>query len=72
MDVATPTADCLILVHDLLLPVIMKSRSKNLLSHQEVRLFVHSWVVYVFFLLTTVDLEVNLPIVLHPLTFYHI
>ncbi|KAH7679631.1 hypothetical protein IHE45_06G071100 [Dioscorea alata] len=38
MDVATPTADCLILVHDLLLPVIMKSRGKNTLSHQENRI----------------------------------
>ncbi|KAJ4964028.1 hypothetical protein NE237_023967 [Protea cynaroides] len=36
MDVATPTADCLILVHDLLLPVIMKGRST--LSHQENRI----------------------------------
>lgn len=36
MDVATPTADCLTLVHDLLLPVILRSRSKNSLSHQEV------------------------------------
>ncbi|KAG6472656.1 hypothetical protein ZIOFF_070131 [Zingiber officinale] len=35
MDVATPTADCLTLVHDLLLPVILKSRNKNSLSHQE-------------------------------------
>ncbi|WOL19976.1 hypothetical protein Cni_G28778 [Canna indica] len=38
MDVATPTADCLTLVHDLLLPVILKSRSKNTLSHQENRI----------------------------------
>lgn len=37
MDVATPTADCLSLVHDMLLPVVMKSRSNNNLSHQEVR-----------------------------------
>ncbi|KAL5714311.1 hypothetical protein ACHQM5_016292 [Ranunculus cassubicifolius] len=36
MDVATPTADCLSLVHDLLLPVIMKG--KNTLSHQENRI----------------------------------
>jgi hypothetical protein len=38
MDVATPTDDCLALVHDLLLPVIMKSKSKGKsdLSHQEV------------------------------------
>ncbi|KAL7143913.1 hypothetical protein ABFS83_08G223200 [Erythranthe nasuta] len=38
MDVATPTADCLDLVHDLLLPVIMKGKTKSTLSHQEVRL----------------------------------
>ncbi|XP_074560041.1 uncharacterized protein LOC141816107 isoform X1 [Curcuma longa] len=38
MDVATPTADCLSLVHDLLLPVILKSRNKNSLSHQENRI----------------------------------
>ncbi|ONK75633.1 uncharacterized protein A4U43_C03F18930 [Asparagus officinalis] len=38
MDVATPTADCLMLVHDLLLPVILRSRSKNALSHQENRI----------------------------------
>ncbi|KAG6474431.1 hypothetical protein ZIOFF_068366 [Zingiber officinale] len=38
MDVATPTADCLTLVHDLLLPVILKSRNKNSLSHQENRI----------------------------------
>lgn len=36
MDVATPTADCLDLVHDLLLPVVIKGKSKNTLSHQEV------------------------------------
>lgn len=33
MDVATPTADCLLLIHDLLSPVVVKS---NALSHQEV------------------------------------
>ncbi|XP_058097001.1 uncharacterized protein LOC131242416 isoform X2 [Magnolia sinica] len=38
MDVATPTADCLVLVHDLLSPVILKGRSKNTLSHQENRI----------------------------------
>ncbi|KAG8373426.1 hypothetical protein BUALT_Bualt11G0023000 [Buddleja alternifolia] len=38
MDVATPTADCLDLVHDLLLPVIIKGKTKHTLSHQEVRL----------------------------------
>ncbi|KAI4389465.1 hypothetical protein MLD38_001690 [Melastoma candidum] len=38
MDVATPTADCLNLVHDLLLPVILKGQSKGKLSHQENRI----------------------------------
>ncbi|PKA55423.1 hypothetical protein AXF42_Ash006625 [Apostasia shenzhenica] len=38
MDVATPTEDCLSLVHDLLLPVIMQSCNKNALSHQENRI----------------------------------
>ncbi|KAK6150353.1 hypothetical protein DH2020_015285 [Rehmannia glutinosa] len=38
MDVATPTADCLDLVHDLLQPVIIKGKTKHTLSHQEVRL----------------------------------
>ncbi|KAJ0984715.1 hypothetical protein J5N97_003071 [Dioscorea zingiberensis] len=38
MDVATPTADCLVLVYDFLLPVIMKNRNKNTLSHQENRM----------------------------------
>ncbi|KAI4388701.1 hypothetical protein MLD38_001006 [Melastoma candidum] len=38
MDVATPTADCLTLVHDLLLPVILKGQSKGTLSHQENRI----------------------------------
>lgn len=37
MDVATPTADCLTLVYDLLLPVLMKGRRKTL-SHQENRI----------------------------------
>lgn len=36
MDVATPTADCLDLVHDLLEPIIMRGRTKETLSHQEV------------------------------------
>lgn len=36
MDVATPTADCLMLVYDLLMPVLMKGHSKSTLSHQEV------------------------------------
>ncbi|CAI0467807.1 unnamed protein product [Linum tenue] len=38
MDVATPTADCLTLVYDLLMPVIMKGHSKSTLSHQENRI----------------------------------
>lgn len=38
MDVATPTADCLNLVYNLLAPVIMKGNSKTSLSHQENRL----------------------------------
>ncbi|XP_027078388.1 uncharacterized protein LOC113778164 [Coffea eugenioides] len=38
MDVATPTADCLDLVHDLLFPVVMKGKSKEALSHQENRM----------------------------------
>ncbi|KAJ9567728.1 hypothetical protein OSB04_003694 [Centaurea solstitialis] len=38
MDVATPTDDCLSLVYDLLLPVIMKGHRKSTLSHQENRI----------------------------------
>ncbi|KAI5654995.1 hypothetical protein M9H77_32182 [Catharanthus roseus] len=38
MDVATPTADCLTLVYDLLMPVWMKGHSKTTLSHQENRI----------------------------------
>ncbi|KAA8546741.1 hypothetical protein F0562_003170 [Nyssa sinensis] len=38
MDVATPTADCLVLVHELLLPVVMKGNVKSTLSHQENRI----------------------------------
>ncbi|XP_023524025.1 uncharacterized protein LOC111788085 isoform X1 [Cucurbita pepo subsp. pepo] len=38
MDVATPTADCLTLVHDLLMPVVMKGHDKSTLSHQENRI----------------------------------
>ncbi|XP_015874207.3 uncharacterized protein LOC107411178 [Ziziphus jujuba] len=38
MDVATPTADCLTLVYDLLMPVVMKGHSKSTLSHQENRI----------------------------------
>ncbi|XP_022734370.1 uncharacterized protein LOC111287412 isoform X3 [Durio zibethinus] len=37
MGVATPTADCLTLVHELLMPVVMKGHSKTL-SHQENRI----------------------------------
>ena len=37
MDVATPTADCLLLIHDLLSPVISKGST---LSHQEVSLVI--------------------------------
>uniref|UniRef100_A0A7N0UPJ1 Pesticidal crystal cry8Ba protein n=1 Tax=Kalanchoe fedtschenkoi TaxID=63787 RepID=A0A7N0UPJ1_KALFE len=38
MEVATPTSDCLNLVYDLLLPVIMKGHPKSTLSHQENRI----------------------------------
>ncbi|KAG9137431.1 hypothetical protein Leryth_020632 [Lithospermum erythrorhizon] len=38
MDVATPTADCLDLVFELLEPVFMKGHSKSTLSHQENRI----------------------------------
>ena len=38
MNVATPTADCLTLVYNLLLPVVMKGHSKSTLSHQENRI----------------------------------
>ncbi|CAN0873389.1 hypothetical protein LINGRAHAP2_LOCUS10360 [Linum grandiflorum] len=38
MDVATPTADCLTLLYDLLTPVIMKGHGKSALSHQENRI----------------------------------
>ncbi|GAB2301627.1 hypothetical protein Dimus_035657 [Dionaea muscipula] len=38
MDVATPTADCLTLVYDLLYPVVMKGNVKSSLSHQENRI----------------------------------
>ncbi|XP_010519228.1 PREDICTED: uncharacterized protein LOC104798734 [Tarenaya hassleriana] len=38
MDVATPTKDCLDLIHDFLLPVLMKDNYKSLLSHQENRM----------------------------------
>ncbi|KAF8086211.1 hypothetical protein N665_0632s0031 [Sinapis alba] len=38
MDVATPTSDCLHLVHDLLTPVIMKGIGTAALSHQENRI----------------------------------
>ncbi|XP_020586710.1 uncharacterized protein LOC110028968 [Phalaenopsis equestris] len=38
MDVATPTADCLSLVHDLLAPVLLKNGGTKALSHQENRI----------------------------------
>ncbi|KAI6687867.1 hypothetical protein NL676_024695 [Syzygium grande] len=38
MDVATPTADCLKLVYELLIPVLMKGQSRGTLSHQENRI----------------------------------
>ncbi|XP_031388019.1 uncharacterized protein LOC116201048 [Punica granatum] len=38
MDVATPTADCLVLIHDLLVPVLLKGSKKGTLSHQENRI----------------------------------
>lgn len=38
MEVATPTAYCLTLVYDLLLPVVMKGHCKSSLSHQENRI----------------------------------
>ncbi|XP_073387826.1 uncharacterized protein [Physcomitrium patens] len=39
MEVATPTEDCLVLIHDLLCPII-KSRAENSLNRQEKRLLV--------------------------------
>ncbi|XP_052197461.1 uncharacterized protein LOC127804619 isoform X2 [Diospyros lotus] len=38
MDVATPTADCLSLVHELLLPVVMEGKANGTLSRQENRI----------------------------------
>ncbi|KAG0476501.1 hypothetical protein HPP92_013342 [Vanilla planifolia] len=38
MDVATPTADCLTLVHDLLAPILLRNGCKKGLSHQENRI----------------------------------
>ncbi|KAL3630486.1 hypothetical protein CASFOL_023470 [Castilleja foliolosa] len=38
MDVATPTADCLDMVYELLQPVVLKGKTKHSLSHQEVRM----------------------------------
>lgn len=49
MDVATPTADCLTLVYDLLMPVVMKGHSKSTLSHQEVHIKLLFWRVYMIF-----------------------
>lgn len=56
MDVATPTADCLSLVYDLLLPVV--SKPKNSLSHQEVRGFGLNFLLgdLLFFCLHLIDL----------------
>lgn len=48
MDVATPTLDCLILVHELLLPVIMRGDAKSTLSHQEVCIFFLSILLFLF------------------------
>ncbi|MCL7038782.1 hypothetical protein MKW94_003593, partial [Papaver nudicaule] len=38
MDVATPTADCLVLVYDLLFPIKIKGSARRTLSHQENRI----------------------------------
>ncbi|KAG7535580.1 hypothetical protein ISN45_Aa08g029930 [Arabidopsis thaliana x Arabidopsis arenosa] len=38
MDVASPTKDCLDLIHDFLFPILMTSNHKAVLSHQENRL----------------------------------
>ncbi|CAH2043347.1 unnamed protein product [Thlaspi arvense] len=38
MDVASPTKDCLDLIHDFLSPIMMRSNHKAVLSHQENRL----------------------------------
>ncbi|KAI3897788.1 hypothetical protein MKX03_013694 [Papaver bracteatum] len=38
MDVATPTADCLVLVYDLLYPIKMKGSARSTLSYQENRI----------------------------------
>ncbi|RZC76552.1 hypothetical protein C5167_000735 [Papaver somniferum] len=38
MDVATPTADCLVLVYDLLYPLKMKGSARSTLSYQENRI----------------------------------
>lgn len=35
MEMATPTEDCLVLIHDLLCPII-KARDENALNRQEV------------------------------------
>lgn len=43
MDVATPTNDCLSLVYELLMPVLMKGHTKNILSHQEVKITYGLW-----------------------------
>ena len=54
MDVATPTSDCLHLVHDLLAPVITKGNGKATLSHQEVD--PQSYYFFLFVLLFCVNL----------------
>lgn len=47
MEVATPTADCLVLIHDLLCPII-KARDENSLNRQEVMEHIHHDVVYLY------------------------
>jgi hypothetical protein len=42
MEVATPTEDCLVLIHDLLCPII-KARDENALNRQEVKWKCHHW-----------------------------
>lgn len=58
MDVATPTADCLDLVHDLLLPVVIKGKSKNTLSHQEVNGYIFVVILFLFVMLIVAILTV--------------
>ena len=42
MEVATPTEDCLVLIHDLLCPII-KARDENALNRQEVKCKGYHW-----------------------------